>query len=65
MNGFEDKEGIFSIGKREMPFDGGVFLRTFSLPNFYFHATTTYDMLRAQGAPLGKMDFLGKMQLRG
>jgi uncharacterized protein len=31
----------------------------FSLPNFYFHATTAYDILRACGVPLGKRDFIG------
>jgi len=34
------------------------FLMQFALPNFYFHVTTAYDLLRAQGVPLGKMDFL-------
>jgi len=36
---------------------------SFSLPNFYFHATTTYDMLRMQGVQIGKMDFLGAMKV--
>jgi len=35
---------------------------SFSLPNFYFHATTAYDILRMQGVPLGKRDFLGQMR---
>jgi uncharacterized protein len=34
------------------------FLMQFSLPNFFFHVTTAYAILRAQGVPLGKMDFL-------
>lgn len=34
------------------------FLAMFSLPNFMFHVTTAYALLRAQGVPLGKMDFL-------
>ena len=51
------------LGKREMPFTNQNFLLSFSLPNFYFHATTTYDILRMLGVPLGKMDFLGKMKL--
>ncbi len=38
------------------------FLLTFSLPNFYFHATTTYDILRVLRVPIGKLDFLGKMR---
>ena len=34
------------------------FLLSFSLPNFYFHATTAYDILRSKGVPLGKRDFM-------
>jgi hypothetical protein len=34
------------------------FLMTFALPNFLFHVTTAYALLRAQGVPLGKMDYL-------
>ena len=58
-----DKSMVFAIGDREMPFTNQNFLLSFSLPNFYFHATTTYDILRMLGAPLGKMDFLGKMKV--
>jgi uncharacterized protein len=39
------------------------FLMSFSLPNFFFHTTTAYDILRHKGAPLGKRDFIGKMKL--
>ena len=58
-----DKSMVFAIGEREMPFTNQNFLLTFSLPNFYFHAATTYDILRMLGAPLGKMDFLGRMKI--
>lgn len=58
-----DKSMVFAIGEREMPFTNQNFLMSFSLPNFYFHATTTYDILRTLGAPLGKMDFLGQMKV--
>lgn len=58
-----DKSMVFAIGKREMPFTNENFLLSFSLPNFYFHATTTYDILRMLGVPLGKMDFLGRMKV--
>ena len=58
-----DKSMVFAIGEREMPFTNQNFLLSFSLPNFYFHATTTYDILRMLGVPLGKMDFLGKMKM--
>ncbi|MGX7895764.1 DUF1993 domain-containing protein [Tsuneonella sp. HG222] len=37
---------------------GADYLRDFALPNFYFHATTAYAILRANGVPLGKPDFL-------
>jgi hypothetical protein len=58
-----DKSMVFAMGDREMPFTNQNFLLSFSLPNFYFHATTTYDILRMLGAPLGKMDFMGQMKI--
>ncbi|KQV48162.1 hypothetical protein ASC95_19595 [Pelomonas sp. Root1217] len=42
-----------------LKFDGSTYLRHFALPNFYFHATTTYALLRHAGVPLGKSDYLG------
>ena len=39
-------------------FTGGDYLRRFALPNFYFHATMAYAILRAQGVSLGKPDYL-------
>jgi len=42
-----------------LKFDGLTFLRHYATPNFYFHATTTYALLRHAGVPLGKMDYLG------
>ena len=58
-----DESMVFLLGKREMPFTNQNFLLSFSLPNFYFHATTTYDILRMLGVPLGKMDFMGTMKM--
>jgi hypothetical protein len=43
---------------RTMTFTAPDFLMQFSLANFMFHVTTAYALLRAQGVPLGKMDFL-------
>lgn len=43
----------------EMSFPGRVFLNNFVLPNFYFHVTTAYDLLRHKGIEIGKRDFLG------
>ncbi len=58
-----DKSMVFAIGDREMPFTNQNFLLSFSLPNFYFHATTTYDILRMLGVSLSKRDFLGQMKV--
>lgn len=54
---------VFKLGGNEIPFTAENFALSFSLPNFYFHATTAYDILRAKGVPLGKRDFLGKMKM--
>ena len=55
----------FRVGDRTLPFTAEGFLMSFSLPNFFFHATTAYDILRHKGAPLGKRDFMGKLKLKG
>ena len=39
------------------------YLLSFLLPNFYFHAVTAYDILRAQGVPIGKRDFEGQLRI--
>jgi len=54
---------VFKLGKNELPFTNPNFLLSFSLPNFYFHATTTYGILRMLGVPLGKMNFMGPMKM--
>jgi hypothetical protein len=43
----------------EKTFSGRDYAFGFVLPNFYFHATTAYDILRHAGLELSKMDFLG------
>lgn len=58
-----DQSMVFALGKQEMPFTNHNFLLSFSLPNFYFHAATVYDILRMKGVPLGKRDFLGQMRI--
>ena len=40
------------------------FLMSFSLPSFYFHAATAYDILRTKGVPVGKLDFLGQLNIK-
>jgi hypothetical protein len=53
----------FKLGGNEIPFTNQNFLLSFSLSNSYFHVTTTYDILRKLGTPLGKRDFLGPMKM--
>jgi hypothetical protein len=63
VNGLEGKDVLFSVRDLKLPFKAEGFLMTFSLPNFHFHATTAYDILRSKGVPLGKRDYMGKMKL--
>jgi len=44
---------------------GEAYLKHFALPNFFFHVTTTYALLRHNGVELGKMDFLGALPQGG
>ena len=64
VNGLEGKDVIFQLRDFKMPFTAEGFLLSFSLPNFYFHATTAYDILRMKGVPIGKRDFMGPMRLK-
>ncbi|QPC87301.1 DUF1993 family protein [Mesorhizobium sp. NBSH29] len=59
MNGREEAEVIFKTRTAEITFTGQSYLLTYALPNFFFHVTTAYAILRHNGVPLGKMDFLG------
>jgi hypothetical protein len=60
---FEGSEGReVTVPRRSgdpLKFDGLTYLRHYATPNFYFHATTTYALLRHAGVPLGKSDYLG------
>jgi hypothetical protein len=57
-----DKDVTFPIGPQQtMTLKGAPYLVGFALPNFYFHATTAYDILRHAGVELGKRDFLGRV----
>ena len=58
------RDVVFKLGERALPFTAEGFLMSFSLPNFFFHATTAYDILRHKGAPLGKRDFMGRLNLK-
>jgi hypothetical protein len=65
VNALHGKDVVFNLGPdRKLAFEGHDFLLTFSVPNFYFHMTTAYDIQRAIGVPLGKQDFLGRIKLK-
>ncbi|WP_242181737.1 DUF1993 domain-containing protein [Sphingomonas sp. CARO-RG-8B-R24-01] len=59
-----DADTQFAVGETKLPFTGANFLLSFSQPNFYFHATMAYAILRAQGVKLGKRDFIGMPRMR-
>ena len=58
------KDVTFQFGDFKMPFTAEGFILSFSLPNFYFHSATAYDLLRMKGAPFGKRDFMGAMRMK-
>lgn len=61
IDGSEDKSITLSLRGTEVQFTGQPYLLFFALPNFYFHVTTTYAILRHCGVALGKPDFIGGM----
>jgi uncharacterized protein len=64
VNALGGRDVVFQLGERKLPFTAEGFLMSFSLPNFYFHAATAYDILRTNGVPLGKRDFMGRMKMK-
>lgn len=59
VDGSEDRNISFKVGPNELKFKGQDYLLTFALPNFFFHLTVAYAILRHNGVNLGKLDFLG------
>jgi hypothetical protein len=59
IDGSEDRDIKIPMGERTLEMKGLPFLRTWALPNFYFHVVTTYAILRHNGIEIGKRDFLG------
>jgi hypothetical protein len=59
INGSEEREITLTAGGQELKFKGQPYLLGFSLPNFYFHLTTAYNILRHNGVEIGKRDFMG------
>jgi hypothetical protein len=61
---FIGRDMRFEFRERRLEFTAENFLLSFSLPNFYFHAATAYDILRWKGVPIGKRDFMGRLRLK-
>jgi hypothetical protein len=59
IDGSEGREITIPIGGQPHTFKGQAYLLAQAMPNFYFHATTTYAILRHCGVEVGKRDFLG------
>jgi len=60
IDGSENREITLSAGPRELQFKGQAYLLEFAMPNFYFHYSMTYAILRQNGVDVGKTDFLGR-----
>ncbi|WP_437725559.1 DUF1993 domain-containing protein [Sorangium sp. So ce861] len=60
IDGSEDREVTIPTRDQPMKFKGLPYLLGFVLPNFFFHVTTAYAILRHNGLDIGKMDYLGK-----
>jgi len=61
VDGSENRDIVLKMHTGELKFKGEAYLTQFSLPNFYFHATTAYAILRHNGIEIGKMDFMGEI----
>ena len=59
IDGSEEREISLPVGARTLTFSGQTYLLDFALPNFYFHCTTAYAILRHNGVGVGKRDFIG------
>lgn len=58
-DGSAAREIKLNWGKFQPAFNGEDYLLTFALPNFYFHIATAHGILRNQGVPVGKLDYIG------
>ncbi len=61
IDGSEEREINITVAGNPMSFKGLEYLLNFALPNFYFHMTTAYNILRHNGVEIGKRDFIGKI----
>jgi len=59
VDGSEDKEIVLKLGGKDTRFTGMQYLLGHAYPNFYFHVTTAYNILRVNGVDIGKRDYIG------
>jgi hypothetical protein len=59
LEGSDARDVTISPGGTKVTMRGDEYIATFALPNFYFHIATAHAILRNQGLPIGKMDYLG------
>ena len=59
VDGAEAREVVMKVRGNELKFTAERYLLQFALPNFFFHVTTAYGVLRHSGVPVGKLDYLG------
>jgi hypothetical protein len=59
IDGSEDRKITLKFGSKELSFLGQAYLLDFVLPNFHFHLTTAYAILRHNGVEIGKKDYTG------
>jgi len=63
-DGKEDMAVEIKTPNRTLVFTGKSYILDFCIPNFFFHVTTAYALLRKEGVPIGKMDYLGAIETR-
>ena len=61
IDGSEERSVTLKMRAGDVTFRGQDYLFKMALPNFFFHVTTTYDILRHNGVEVGKMDYIGKL----
>ena len=64
IDGASDREIVFPVGPNKGQMKGADYLNHFVLPNFYFHITAAYAILRHCGVEVGKRDFLGAIPIK-
>jgi hypothetical protein len=64
VNGWAGRHLDLQIGPRKLAFTSETLILSFSMPNFYFHVVTAYDILRMRGVPIGKTDYEGRLRTR-